>query len=138
MNLIRSNYQPQLRLIQSGLRLYSRKIDAEKIIPRNVLDDKRPQLPQPNGPIVDKKPFKMTLKAGKRYAWCLCGQSKTHPLCDKTHGYVHNKITLRPVFFEVEKDGDYYICMCRQTKHRPFCDGAHKDSTIQEKNCRFL
>lgn len=46
-------------------RTYSWKEDAEKLIPRNALDEKTPQLPQPNGPIVDKKPFKMSLKAGK-------------------------------------------------------------------------
>lgn len=44
----------------------------------------------------------------------------------------------RPIRFQVEKDGDYWICMCRQTKHRPFCDGTHKEPHIQEKNVRFF
>lgn len=78
-----------------------------------------PSMHQPNGPIVDNKPFKISLKAGEftkvlnisillkilyiysqfdwlfsgvRYSWCMCGQSKTQPLCDGTHEYVHFKI----------------------------------------------
>lgn len=31
----------------------------------------------PKGKIYDKLPFKMTLEAGKKYAWCTCGHSKS-------------------------------------------------------------
>ena len=31
----------------------------------------------PKGKIYDKKPFKITLEAGKLYAWCTCGHSKS-------------------------------------------------------------
>lgn len=98
--------------------MYSSKQDAEKLIPVNVLDKDGPQMPQPNGPVVDKRPYKLSLKAGniinvvatntvpvhtnfafaylgKKYAWCLCGQSKSHPLCDRTHRIVQLKITLK-------------------------------------------
>ncbi|XP_055319776.1 CDGSH iron-sulfur domain-containing protein 3, mitochondrial [Sitodiplosis mosellana] len=124
----------------SLLRNYSSsKKDAEKVIPKNLLEGKFQAIErQPNGPIVDNKPFKIALKAGKKYSWCLCGQSKSQPLCDGTHKYVHYKIKEKPIQFEVEKDGDYWICMCRQTKHRPFCDGTHKEPQIQEKNVRFF
>lgn len=43
-----------------------------------------------------------------------------------THKLVHYKIKQKPVMFQVEKDGDYYLCNCKQTKNRPFCDGSHK------------
>ena len=31
----------------------------------------------PKGKVYDKKPFPITLKAGKKYAWCVCGHSKS-------------------------------------------------------------
>jgi CDGSH-type Zn-finger protein len=70
--------------------------------------------------------FKISLEGGKKYAWCLCGRSKQQPFCDGTHKNVHLKIEQRPVRFEVEKSGDFYLCNCKQTKNRPFCDGTHK------------
>ena len=30
---------------------------------------------RPKGKIYDKKPFKITLEAGKKYSWCTCGRS---------------------------------------------------------------
>lgn len=84
-----------------------------------------------NGAIYDKKPFKIALKEGKLYSWCLCGKSKSQPLCDGTHKNVHMRIKLRPVRFSVPKDGDYWLCQCKQTKNRPFCDGTHKQELIQ-------
>lgn len=39
---------------------------------------------------------------------------------------MHYKIDLRPIRFQVEKSGDFYLCNCKQTKNRPFCDGTHK------------
>uniref|UniRef100_A0A2A4J499 Iron-binding zinc finger CDGSH type domain-containing protein n=1 Tax=Heliothis virescens TaxID=7102 RepID=A0A2A4J499_HELVI len=85
-----------------------------------------------NGVVYDKKPFKLTLEAGKTYHWCLCGRSKSQPLCDGTHKDIYLKITQRPVRFTVEKTKDYWLCNCKQTKNRPFCDGAHKQKDVQE------
>ncbi|XP_041974271.1 CDGSH iron-sulfur domain-containing protein 3, mitochondrial [Aricia agestis] len=85
-----------------------------------------------NGIIYDKKPFKVRLEAGKTYHWCLCGRSKSQPLCDGTHKDVFLKITQRPIRFTVEKTKDYWLCNCKQTKLRPFCDGTHKQKEIQE------
>lgn len=45
--------------------------------------------------VYDKKPFKMVLEAGKTYHWCLCGRSKSQPLCDGTHKDIYLKITQR-------------------------------------------
>lgn len=85
-----------------------------------------------NGVVYDKKPFKLALEAGKTYHWCLCGRSKSQPLCDGTHKDVYLKISQRPVRFTVEKTKDYWLCNCKQTKNRPFCDGAHKQKDVQE------
>jgi CDGSH iron-sulfur domain-containing protein 3 len=60
-----------------------------------------------NGAIYDKKPFKLHLEEGKNYSWCLCGKSKTQPLCDGFHKNVHFKIKQRPVRFQVEKTGKF-------------------------------
>ncbi|XP_058466390.1 CDGSH iron-sulfur domain-containing protein 3, mitochondrial [Malaya genurostris] len=116
-----------VRYISTFLRLNSDKI------PKNVIADlSTSQYQQPNGVIYDKKPFKMDLKEGKRYSWCLCGRSKSQPLCDGTHKLEQYKITLRPVRFQVEKTGTYWLCNCKHTKNRPFCDGTHKNEEIQK------
>ncbi|XP_034841552.1 CDGSH iron-sulfur domain-containing protein 3, mitochondrial isoform X1 [Maniola hyperantus] len=85
-----------------------------------------------NGIVYDRKPFKLTLEEGKTYAWCLCGRSKSQPLCDGTHKDVFLKITQRPIIFKVEKTKDYWLCNCKQTKNRPFCDGTHKNKEVME------
>ncbi|CAK1599256.1 unnamed protein product [Parnassius mnemosyne] len=85
-----------------------------------------------NGIVYDRKPFKVTLEEGKTYHWCLCGRSKSQPLCDGTHKDVYLKITQRPIRFKVEKTKEYWLCNCKQTKNRPFCDGTHKQKEIQE------
>ncbi|XP_075979462.1 uncharacterized protein LOC142978780 [Anticarsia gemmatalis] len=85
-----------------------------------------------NGVIYDRKPFRLNLEAGKTYHWCLCGRSKSQPLCDGTHKDVYLKINQRPIRFKVEKTKEYWLCNCKQTKNRPFCDGTHKQKEIQE------
>lgn len=47
------------------IRCYSSKSDEEKVIPKNLIEDKITAKHQPNGPIVDNKPFKITLQAGQ-------------------------------------------------------------------------
>ncbi|KOB53710.1 hypothetical protein OBRU01_25946 [Operophtera brumata] len=63
-------------------------------IPKNPLESvySAPQQ-KDNGIIYDKKPFKISLEAGKTYHWCLCGRSKSQPLCDGTHKDVFLKIS---------------------------------------------
>ncbi|XP_001846291.2 CDGSH iron-sulfur domain-containing protein 3, mitochondrial [Culex quinquefasciatus] len=134
MNIIRSSVLCRLSsnvpkfLSTSSVRLNSSEI------PKNVIADlSTAQHQQPDGLVYDKKPFKIDLEEGKRYSWCLCGKSKSQPLCDGTHKLVQYKITLKPVRFQVEKTGTYWLCNCKHTKNRPFCDGTHKSEDIQSK-----
>ncbi|XP_019877226.1 CDGSH iron-sulfur domain-containing protein 3, mitochondrial [Aethina tumida] len=111
--------------------LYSSKTTPE--IPKNVLESTiSAQTQQENGAVYDKKPFRTTLEAGKKYSWCLCGRSKTQPFCDGTHKLAQLKITQKPVRFAVAETKDYWICNCKHTANRPFCDGTHKGKAIQE------
>ncbi|XP_011255958.1 CDGSH iron-sulfur domain-containing protein 3, mitochondrial isoform X2 [Camponotus floridanus] len=111
---------------------FSTKTD-EPQIPVNLLKDTYGAHHQKkNGVIYDKKPFRMRLEAGKTYSWCLCGQSKSQPICDGTHKNIFLKITLRPIRFSVAETKEYWLCNCKQTSNRPFCDGTHKRPDIQE------
>lgn len=55
---------PLIRWFQ--FRCFSSKSDEERVMPKNLLEDKITAKHQPNGPIVDNKPFKIALKAGQR------------------------------------------------------------------------
>ncbi|XP_046741572.1 CDGSH iron-sulfur domain-containing protein 3, mitochondrial [Diprion similis] len=102
-------------------------------IPRNTLKNLfSANEQQDNGKIYDKKPFKMRLEAGKHYHWCLCGKSKSQPLCDGTHRDVFVKVKQRPIRFMVDETKEYWLCNCKQTSNRPFCDGSHKRQEIQD------
>ncbi|GAB1859070.1 Cdgsh iron sulfur domain-containing protein mitochondrial [Camponotus japonicus] len=111
---------------------FSTKTD-EPQVPVNLLKDTySAHLQKKNGLIYDKKPFRMRLQAGKTYSWCLCGQSKSQPICDGTHKNIFLKITHRPIRFSVAETKEYWLCNCKQTSNRPFCDGTHKRPDIQE------
>ncbi|CAB3258997.1 unnamed protein product [Arctia plantaginis] len=111
---------------------YATKISKPEI-PKNPLSSIYTAANQKeNGVVYDKKPFRLNLEAGKTYHWCLCGRSKSQPLCDGTHKDIYLKVTQRPVRFTVEKSKEYWLCNCKQTKNRPFCDGTHKQKEIQE------
>ena len=69
-----------------------------------------------------KEPYKISLEAGRSYAWCACGLSKNQPFCDGSH----KDTGLTPVVFKAEKSGDAWLCGCKQTKSKPNCDGSHK------------
>uniref|UniRef100_A0A023EEN4 Iron-binding zinc finger CDGSH type domain-containing protein n=1 Tax=Aedes albopictus TaxID=7160 RepID=A0A023EEN4_AEDAL len=128
VSLIRQSFSSVRPLMTSSVRL-----SGGGDIPKNVAENlTTSQFQQENGLIYDKKPFKIELVEGKRYSWCLCGRSKTQPLCDGTHKIEQYKITLRPVRFQVEKTGTYWLCNCKHTKNRPFCDGTHKTEDIQK------
>lgn len=65
-------------------------------IPKNELGNTYSAVEQEgNGAIYDKKPFKIRLEEGKTYHWCLCGKSKSQPLCDGTHKDIFLKLTQR-------------------------------------------
>lgn len=106
----------------------------EPEIPSNELQGMFSAQNQPdNGKPYDKKPFKLKLIAGKQYSWCLCGYSKSQPLCDGTHKNIFLKIKQKPIRVTVKETKDYWLCNCKQTTNRPFCDGTHMRSDIQEK-----
>ncbi|NXQ87617.1 CISD3 protein, partial [Nyctibius grandis] len=68
-------------------------------------------------------PFPVELKAGKKYAWCGCGHSKSQPFCDGTHKKAAPGIS--PVRFTAEKDTTAWLCGCKRTRSPPYCDGTH-------------
>ena len=35
--------------------------------------------------VAARQPAAVTLEAGKKYAWCRCGESKKQPFCDGSH-----------------------------------------------------
>lgn len=69
------------------------------------------------------EPYEIELEAGKNYAWCACGLSKTQPFCDGSH----KPTTIVPNVFKVEKSGSYWMCGCKATGGSPFCDGTHNN-----------
>lgn len=72
--------------------------------------------------IAAREPVKVTLEAGKTYAWCRCGLSKTQPYCDGAH----RGTGLAPLVFTAEESKEAWLCQCKATGRAPFCDGAHK------------
>jgi CDGSH-type Zn-finger protein len=71
--------------------------------------------------IAQKAPFKITVEAGKTYAWCSCGLSKKQPLCDGSH----KTTDMTPQRWTATKTGDAYFCGCKHSVNRPLCDGTH-------------
>jgi CDGSH-type Zn-finger protein len=90
--------------------LSSARLYCTAKIPRSAIENLTSAQNQiENGAVYDKKPFKLHLLEGKSYSWCLCGKSKTQPLCDGFHKNVHYKIKQRPVKFQVEKTGEIAV-----------------------------
>ena len=75
----------------------------------------------PKGEIAEKKPFAVTVEAGKSYFWCACGKSANQPFCDGSH----KDTEFSPVKWTAEVDGKKAFCGCKQTDGQPFCDGSH-------------
>ena len=73
--------------------------------------------------VVENKPILVSLKAGKKYAWCTCKYSKTQPYCDGSH----KGTDMLPMIFKADKDEDVLLCACKATKSGPYCDGAHNN-----------
>jgi CDGSH-type Zn-finger protein len=72
-------------------------------------------------PTPPRHPFEVTLQAGKRYFWCVCGRSATQPFCDGAH----KGSGLAPQAFRAEADETVFLCGCKQTASPPYCDGTH-------------
>ncbi len=71
--------------------------------------------------IAARKPVRVELEAGKKYAWCACGRSKNQPFCDGSHAGTEWK----PLIFEAEKSESVMLCQCKRTGTAPRCDGTH-------------
>jgi glutamate synthase domain-containing protein 2/CDGSH-type Zn-finger protein len=71
--------------------------------------------------IAARKPVKVELEAGKRYAWCACGRSKSQPFCDGSHAGTD----WSPLVFEVEETRTAHLCQCKKSGNPPYCDGTH-------------
>lgn len=67
-------------------------------------------------------PIKVTLEAGKKYAFCTCGRSEGQPFCDGKH----KGTSFVPNVFIAEESGDAHFCACKHTSNAPRCDGTHK------------
>lgn len=73
-----------------------------------------------NPKIASKSPIVVELKKGQDYYWCACGESKTQPFCDGSHGNTPYK----PLVFKAETE-QAYMCACKHTNNPPYCDGTH-------------
>ncbi|MEJ2060363.1 MAG: CDGSH iron-sulfur domain-containing protein [Gammaproteobacteria bacterium] len=76
----------------------------------------------PEPVIAQLEPYVVELEAGKEYAWCRCGRSKSQPFCDGSH----EGTGFEPVIFTAEQSGTAYLCGCKHTEDAPFCDGTHE------------
>ncbi len=73
--------------------------------------------------IAQKAPYEFELEAGKNYAWCACGLSKTQPLCDGSH----SGTGISPFVFKADETKTVWFCGCKHTKNKPYCDGSHSE-----------
>lgn len=71
--------------------------------------------------IPQKKPYPVTVEAGKTYFWCSCGRSAAQPFCDGSH----KGTSFTPVKFVAEDDGMVFFCGCKATENAPHCDSSH-------------
>lgn len=72
--------------------------------------------------IAGRQPVAVELEAGKKYAFCACGESANQPFCDGSH----KQTSFTPLVFTPEKPGEAHLCMCKRTGNAPYCDGSHQ------------
>lgn len=75
--------------------------------------------------MIAKNPVEFKMKANNLYAFCTCGHSDKHPLCDGSHKVEAPECKSHKVM--AEEDKSVWICQCSESKNSPFCDGAHKE-----------
>lgn len=68
------------------------------------------------------KPHQITVKAGSKMAFCMCGLTKNGVYCDGSH----KESDKSPKLMSFDKDSTIYICACQQSGNKPMCDGSHK------------
>jgi len=73
--------------------------------------------------IAGTTPIKVSLEAGKKYAWCSCGESQNQPFCDGAH----KGSSFSPKVFVAEESKDVHFCTCKLSdREMGLCNGAHK------------
>jgi CDGSH-type Zn-finger protein len=72
--------------------------------------------------VAGKTPVRVELEAGKKYAWCSCGESSNQPFCDGAH----KGTGFSPIMFKVEETKTASVCQCKQSDSPIFCDGNHR------------
>lgn len=71
--------------------------------------------------IAGRAPVRVTLEAGRNYAFCTCGLSATQPFCDGAH----KPTRFRPIKFNAQVTEEMWMCLCKQSGNAPRCDGTH-------------
>ena len=79
--------------------------------------------------IAAKEPKGVTLEAGKSYAWCSCGLSKSQPFCDGSH----KSTSFEPVKYVADDNVMVAFCGCKQSRIKPFCDDSHIAIVVEEE-----
>jgi len=75
--------------------------------------------------MIAKNPVEFEIEAGSAYAFCTCGHSEKHPLCDGSHREQAPECKSHKLIAEETKS--VWICQCSASDNSPFCDGAHKN-----------
>lgn len=83
-----------------------------------------------NAKIADTCPKKVELEAGKKYAYCTCGNSANQPFCDGQH----KGTEFVPIVFEADETKEAYFCQCKRTGNGPYCDGTHNSLDAQPES----
>lgn len=73
--------------------------------------------------IAGRKPIRVDVEKGKRYAWCSCGESSKQPFCDGSH----KGTEFRPKIYLPDQTRTVSLCTCKHTQKGVFCDGSHKN-----------
>ncbi|KAK8753176.1 hypothetical protein OTU49_003020 [Cherax quadricarinatus] len=130
-----------LRVLQPGF-LHYRQLSCSAVAYRKIIKGPDIELKErlwqlefhqkEKGIVYDKKPFRITIKAGKKYLWCACGQSKSQPMCDGTHLNTQLKIKLKCLVFKAPETKEVWLCNCKQSRNPPFCDGTHRSEEVQQ------
>ena len=75
-----------------------------------------------NSVSIQKNPYKVKVKKGKTYFWCICGMSQKQPFCDGSHKKEEKFKSLKYLATESK---EVFFCGCKMTNHQPLCDGSH-------------
>lgn len=71
--------------------------------------------------------FKIAVEAGKKYSYCACGATQTHPLCDGSHKAYKNAdgtSQMKSIPYFPEENKIVVFCGCRKSKDGIFCDSS--------------